>query len=162
MRRTDYSHEVQLSRSPMARRLYWLAGTVFTGLGIAGIVLPLVPGMPFLILATWCYARASVRFYNWLLNNRLVGPWLHTWRTHRKMPREVKPQAMIAVCLAFGATATFVIHDPMLRLGWIGLGLVVLIILARIPTIDLRKVEKTPASGTELPADLPVDSPEEA
>jgi uncharacterized membrane protein YbaN (DUF454 family) len=140
---TDYSHEVQLSRSRSVRRIYWIVGTVLAGLGIAGIVLPVLPGMPFLILATWCYARASTRFYNWLLNHRLVGPPLHQWRSHRRMPRSVKPRAAVAVVLAFATTAIFVIEPLVLRLAWIALGLGVLWILWRVPTFDDRRVEES-------------------
>ena len=135
------------SRSPVARRVYWTVGTIFAGVGIAGVVLPLVPGMPFLIIATWCYARASVRFYNWLLNNRYVGPTLQVWRQHRRMQplksgrlhlqRHQRGSGHLRDRLErarpFAAIDGFVF-----RLAWIGLGLVVMAIVLWIPTYDDR------------------------
>lgn len=56
------------------------AGTVFVGLGILGIFLPLLPTTVFLLMAAWCYARSSKRFYDWLHHNRLFGKYIKNYR----------------------------------------------------------------------------------
>jgi hypothetical protein len=58
-----------------SQMLFNTAGTMFVRLGFAGIILPLLPTPPFLLLAAACYARGSKRFYNWLLNHRWFGPY---------------------------------------------------------------------------------------
>ena len=55
-------------------------------LGVLGLLLPVLPATPFLLLAAACFVRASVRFYNWLLNHRLFGPSVREWRNHRRLP----------------------------------------------------------------------------
>ncbi|WP_143595157.1 YbaN family protein, partial [Terribacillus saccharophilus] len=45
--------------------LFFLLGTIFLGFGIAGIVLPVLPGGPFLMIATFCYAKSSKRIDDW-------------------------------------------------------------------------------------------------
>ena len=52
------------------RAFFLIVGTLSLGLGILGIILPLLPTTPLLLLAAYCYARSSERFYQWLLNNR--------------------------------------------------------------------------------------------
>lgn len=49
-------------------------------LGTAGIVLPLLPTTPFLLLAAFLFARSSPRWHNWLLNHKHLGPYISAWR----------------------------------------------------------------------------------
>jgi len=56
-----------------------IAGTVFLILGGVGVVLPLLPTTPFLLLAAVCYARSSERLYRWLLYNRWFGSYIRNW-----------------------------------------------------------------------------------
>ena len=65
-------------------------GTLSVGMGIIGIVLPVLPTTPFLLLAAACYAKSSDRFYNWLIGNRLFGEYIHNYREGNGIPLRVK------------------------------------------------------------------------
>ena len=135
----DFGDEVRPHDSRFVRGLLVAAGVVFAGLGIAGVVLPLMPGMPFLLIAAACFARANRRFYNWLLNHPLVGPPLHAWRNHRRIPRRIKPRVVGIVLLAFGLSAWFVLdEDPILQIIWLSIGVMVAILIAGLPSYDER------------------------
>ena len=67
-----------------------IAGTVSLSLGIVGIVLPVLPTTPFLLLAAFCYARSSQRFYNWLLGNRYLGIYIRNYLEKRGVRLKVK------------------------------------------------------------------------
>lgn len=72
----------------ISRTLLKLVGIVSAGLGFAGIILPLVPTTPFLLLAAFCFARSSDTLYQKLLNNRWVGRYLRDYRAGRIRRRE--------------------------------------------------------------------------
>mgnify|MGYP002344979655 CR=1 FL=1 len=76
------------------RGLLMVAGSVFLGLGIVGIILPLVPTTPFLLLAAACYARSSKRIYHWLLTNKWFGNYIKNYREGKGVPLKVKLSAI--------------------------------------------------------------------
>jgi uncharacterized protein len=119
-----------------------LLGMLFTGIGVAGIALPLLPGMPFLILAAGCFARSNDRCYRWLLEHRIMGPPLHAWREHRQIPRWVKPRAIVAVVIAFGLSSWLALDVTWMRVLWMTFGLGVCVFIARLPAYEASKAGK--------------------
>ncbi|MFP4483000.1 MAG: YbaN family protein [Thermovirgaceae bacterium] len=71
-------------------------GILCVGLGSAGIVLPLVPTTPFLLLAAACFAKSSERFYAWLLGHRRFGPIIANYREKGGITRKTRA---VALCL---------------------------------------------------------------
>jgi len=61
------------------------AGTIFVGLGVLGMILPLMPTTVFLLMAAYCYSRSSDRFHTWLLTNRWCGGYISNYRSGRGM-----------------------------------------------------------------------------
>ncbi len=72
------------------RLLLITAGSVSLVLGITGIFLPILPTTPFLLLAAFCYARSSGRFYSMLMNNRYLGNYIRNYREYRAIPLKTK------------------------------------------------------------------------
>ena len=81
---------VEWPRSKAARWAYFGLGWFCFALGIVGLLLPVVPTTPFMILALWCFARSSRRFHDWLFHHRWFGPPLQQWAKHRVVPLWVK------------------------------------------------------------------------
>lgn len=71
------------------------------GLGTAGIVLPLLPTTPFLLLALWAAAKGSPRLAHWLLCHPRFGPYLHAWREQRAIPPRAKLTAYVLLGISF-------------------------------------------------------------
>lgn len=67
-----------------------ISGTLFLGLGLLGLVLPILPTTPFLLLAAFCYSRSSKRLNDWLMSNRLFGSYLKNYKEGRGMPVKAK------------------------------------------------------------------------
>lgn len=82
--------DIKISSNPFTRWILLISGIILTGIGIAGMFLPLLPTTIFLILAAWCFARSSEKFYKWLHNNRLFGKYLSDYSTGKGMTMRSK------------------------------------------------------------------------
>lgn len=136
MEKTDFSHEVRRHGSPLVRALYLCLGTACVALGAIGLLMPVLPTTPFLLVAAACYARASPRFYNALLNHPSFGPLIVEWRRYRSIPWRVK---LIAISLMSATLATsihFFVEYPPLKVALAFLGIMLAIWLYRIPSRD--------------------------
>ena len=83
------------------RPLYFAAGVVLVGVGIAGYFLPVLPGTIWLILAAWCFARSSPKLEAWLVNHPKFGPSVVAWREHGAIPRKAKVFAIGMMAVSF-------------------------------------------------------------
>ena len=61
------------------RYLLLISGTIFLILGVIGIIIPLLPTTPFLLLAVACYAKSSKKAYHWLMHNKYFGSYIKNY-----------------------------------------------------------------------------------
>lgn len=101
---SNHSGGILVKSAKLVRSLYFLAGVVAMLAGAIGLVLPLLPTTPFVLLAAACFARSSERVYQAMLRHRLLGPILYDWRTHGAMKRQTKRWAGLVMVLSFGAS----------------------------------------------------------
>ncbi len=98
----------------MFQRMLWMSiGFAATGCGIAGIILPLVPTTPFLLLAAFAFARSSPLLHRWLVTHPRLGPPIRDWHKHRAVGR---PGKIAAIAFMFAAIA---LSAAMGVRGWI-------------------------------------------
>ena len=81
------------------RILWLLAGLLAVAIGAVGIVLPLLPTTPFLLIAAFAFARSSTRLNNWLLEHRSFGPLINNWHRDGSIDRKVKRIAIIVILM---------------------------------------------------------------
>lgn len=88
----------------MRRHLWTGAGLFFVGVGAVGAFLPLLPTVPFLLLALFCFARGNPVWEQRLLAHPKYGPLLLDWRQRRAIPRRAKWAALIAMAVSVVVT----------------------------------------------------------
>ena len=83
-------------------RIFWfLVGAASVILGVAGMVLPLLPTVPFLLLAAFSFARSSDRVHAWLLAHPRLGQPINDWRDRGAIRRRMKWYASASILAAF-------------------------------------------------------------
>ena len=104
----------------MAKALFVAGGILFTGIGTAGIVVPLVPTTPFYLLAVFSFAKGSVRFQRWFTGTRLYKKHLDGFIENRSMTRRTKgcilAYASVMLLLAIFLLDVFVIRILLLTI----------------------------------------------
>ena len=109
------------------RYLWLIGGLFFTGLGFIGAFLPVLPTVPFLLLAAACFARSSQRLERWLLTHKQFGPLLTDWRERGAIPLRGKIASTLGIALGFTLFLTGASHSwPLILLvgGVMGFGLI--------------------------------------
>lgn len=119
----------------LKRGLFLLLGLTALVLGLVGIVLPILPTVPFILLAAFCFARSSERLHHWLMTHPWFADALAQWQEQRAMRKGLKRKAMIVSALSFSLS---IIVVPIL---WVKgllfvMALVLLWYLKGIPEIE--------------------------
>ena len=90
------------------RLLLIAAGMLCVAIGVIGIFVPLIPTTSPLLLAAFCFARSSPRFYHWLLHNRVFGSYIRNYREGRGMPLHSKITTLVLLWLTIGASVIYI------------------------------------------------------
>ncbi|WP_333825314.1 YbaN family protein [Pinisolibacter sp.] len=89
----------------LVRSFHFAVGVTATALAIAGAVLPLLPTVPFLLIAAWAFARSSPRLEAWLLDHARFGPLIADWRRNGAIARPAKRLSAIAMVATVAVAA---------------------------------------------------------
>ncbi|MCF4174690.1 YbaN family protein [Vibrio sp. McD22-P3] len=115
------------------KRLFWnTLGVVSVILGVVGIVLPLLPTTPFLLLASASFFRGSPQFHDWLLSHRKLGPIISDWENDRCIKRSVRTKGAIFIVLSF-AISILIVQPVWLKVVLFTLFIGVFTFFLRIP-----------------------------
>ncbi len=106
------------STNPTVRWTFLTLGWIFFVLGIIGVLLPVMPTAPFILLAAGCWARSSRRFHFWLINQRYFGKFVRDWENNHAVPLYAKWFGTIMMALS--TTMLFWrLPDDKLWLAWV-------------------------------------------
>lgn len=103
-----------LSRIYLPKPVWITFGFLFSGIGIAGVILPVMPGLVFFIIASFCFAKSSPRMLRKLLSHPVIGPQIMDWKRGRGMRLSTKILAISLVTISLSFSIFF-----MVRIVWV-------------------------------------------
>lgn len=125
--------------SRIPRSLLLAVGWTSVVLGFIGVFVPGMPTTTFLLIAAWCFYRSSDKAHDWLINHRVLGPYVRDFLSGKGMPMKSKVIAISMIWLTCGSSAWFFI--PVL---W---GKIALLLCALIGTIVIVRVKTAVADS---------------
>lgn len=112
-----------------------IIGTISLILGTIGIIIPILPTTPFILLASFCYIRSSNRLYYWLINHKLFGKYIYDYLVHKSVKKSAKITAITLLWLSLGITIYLINSYISFILIFIGIAVSIHIIsLKTLPT----------------------------
>lgn len=109
------------------------AGFLALGLGLVGLFLPIVPSVPFLVVAGFCFARSSKRLHERLLDNKYFGPTLKAWEERGELPARTKYFGIAFLILGLGTSIVLFVRPLWLQAAFAATGLAIAAWMSRIP-----------------------------
>jgi hypothetical protein len=147
--------------SPFKRRLMVAAGFACLLLGALGILIPVLPTTPFLLLAAGLFLRSSTRLYQWITAHRVFGPFILNYRLYRAVPRRSKIAAIVLLWLTIGSSILWAVDAWWLRALLLVVAVAVTLHLARMkvltPAMLAEVAGRRAAETAALPADPAVE-----
>ncbi|RLS76027.1 MAG: DUF454 domain-containing protein [Planctomycetota bacterium] len=120
---------------PFRSLLYVAGGWACLAMAMLGVVLPLLPTTPFVLLASWCFYRGSPRIHAWLHRSRTFGPTLDDWHHYHGIRRGLKHRAVIMVLAVVGLSMLYNSLPWWLRYATVGLVACGLYVIWTVPTL---------------------------
>ncbi|MGB0659451.1 MAG: YbaN family protein [Mangrovicoccus sp.] len=113
-------------------RILWLSFGILTmGLGLLGAILPLLPTVPFFLLATFCFARSSPRLHEWLITHPTYGGHIRAWQSSGAIRPAAKRVATLSIGVAFLISVILGVGPKILVIQALVLGAVLVFLWTR-------------------------------
>ncbi|SFM38428.1 hypothetical protein SAMN04487943_11621 [Gracilibacillus orientalis] len=118
------------------RALWIIAGSLSLVTGLIGIIVPILPTTPLVLLAGFCYGKSSPRLYNWLVTNKYFGHYIADYNSGKGVPIRIKIFAVLTVWTSVLFTLT-VIPLFLVKVFMFGIAIFVTIFIFTSPLLKV-------------------------
>lgn len=125
--------------------LYIITANFLVLLGVIGISVPVLPTTIFLILAASLYLKSSEIYYNWLINNKILGKYIKEYLEHKGMPLSSKIVSITFLWVGISFSVIFLID-----IYWVKLLLLAIAVGVTIHLIMLKTLKNELSSKNNL------------
>ena len=100
-------------KSKFLKVLLCIIGMLSLGLGCIGIVLPIIPTAPFLLLTSFCFVKSSEKFNKWFLNTKIYKKHLENFQKNKVMTLKGEIILLLGVSLMLLTSMYFINNKVM-------------------------------------------------
>ncbi len=118
------------------------AGFITLALGTLGIVIPLLPTTPFLLLAAYFFLKSSEKLYTWLTSHTIFGTYILCYQKYRAISRKSKMFTLVLLWCVIGSSIIFVLEILWLRLLLLAIAVGVTVHVGSLKPLTREMVEK--------------------
>jgi uncharacterized membrane protein YbaN (DUF454 family) len=128
-------------KDTILNKILVVSGTFFLLIGLIGIIIPILPTTPFLLLSAACYARGSKKFYNWLINNKWLGGYIKNYHQGKGIPVNVKILTLTFLWITILFSTFIIVTNYLIQIILIIIAIAVTIHILTIKTMK-KKIKK--------------------
>lgn len=121
--------KLEIEKNRIGRGLYLTGGILSLALAILGIVVPGLPVTPLALLSAFLFAKSSERLYNWLLNNRILGPRIRNYQRRKGVTRRGKLGIMLFMTVMVLFSSFVVIQIIPIRIVILSMGVIGMVVV---------------------------------
>jgi uncharacterized protein len=113
------------------KALFIILGSLSLGLGVLGIFLPGLPTTPFVLLTAWLYAKSSKRLHSYIVNHKVLGPYISNFS--KGISVKVKVRSILMMWGMISLSAFVFIENPRTRIILFGVGIIGMVVMIMLP-----------------------------
>jgi len=126
--------ENQTSKNRLVRSLFYIVGTITLVLGAVGVVLPILPTTPFLLISLACYLKSSERMTHWMLNNKYFGTYIRNYKEGKGITMKTKLFAISILWITIAFSGIVLVPIFVVQIILFIVATAVTVHLIRLPT----------------------------
>lgn len=132
---------VKRTENKFLRAVLKILGILFVGLGILGIIFPVLPATPNFLIAAWCFMKSSDRLYHWLMTNRIFGKYLRNYTEGKGIPILLKAFLLTFLWLMIFYAIMYLFENIYIRIILFIISVIITIHILMIKTYKKKKNE---------------------